>query len=47
MSRVAITKTEEQIVHIIVRQLTDEYIVQKAIIDANRALAGIQLGLCG
>ena len=37
MRRVGITKTEEQIVHIIVRQLSDEYIVQKAIIDANPA----------
>ena len=37
MRRVGITKTEEQIVHIIVRQLWDEYIVQKAIIDANPA----------
>ena len=37
MRRVGITKTEEQIVHIIVRQLSDEYIVQKVIIDANPA----------
>ena len=37
MRRVGITKTEEQIVHIIARQLSDEYIVQKAIIDANPA----------
>ena len=37
MRRVGISKTEEQIVHIIVRQLSDEYIVQKAIIDANSA----------
>ena len=37
MRRVGITKTEEQIVHIIFRQLSDEYIVQKAIIDANPA----------
>ena len=37
MRRVGITKTEEQIVHIIVRQLSDEYIVQKAINDANPA----------
>ena len=37
MRRVGITKTEEQIVHIIVRQLSDEYIVQKEIIDANPA----------
>ena len=37
MHRVGITKTQEQIVHIIVRQLSDEYIVQKAIIDANPA----------
>ena len=35
MRRVGITKTEGQIVHMIVRQLSDEYIVQKAIIDAN------------
>ena len=37
MRRVGDTKTEEQIVHIIVRQLSDEYIVRKAIIDANPA----------
>ena len=37
MRRVGITKTEKQIVHIIVRQLSDEYFVQKAIIDANLA----------
>ena len=37
MRRVGITKTEETIVHIIVRQLSDEYIVQKAIIDASPA----------
>ena len=37
MRRAEMTKTEEQIVHIIVRQLSDEYIVQKAIIDANPA----------
>ena len=37
MRRVGITKTEEQIVHVIVRQLSDEYMVQKAIIDANPA----------
>ena len=37
MRRVGITKTESQNVHIIVRQLTDEYIVQRAIIDANPA----------
>ena len=37
MRRVWITKTESQIVHIIVRQLTDEYTVQRAIIDANPA----------
>ena len=37
MRRVGITKTEEQIVHIIVRQLSDEYIVQQTIIDANLA----------
>ena len=35
MRRVGITKTESQIVHIIVRQLSDEYTVQRAIIDAN------------
>ena len=35
--RVRIPKTEEQSAHIIVRQLTDEYIVQKAIIHTNRA----------
>ena len=37
MRRVGITKTESQIVHIIVRQLSDEYTVQRAIIDANPA----------
>ena len=37
MRKVGITKTEEKIVHTIVRQLSDEYIVQKAIIDANPA----------
>ena len=37
MRKVGITKTESQIVHIVVRQLTDEYIVQRAIIDANPA----------
>ena len=37
MRRVGITKTEELIVHVIVRQLSDEYMVQKAIIDANPA----------
>ena len=37
MCRVRITKTEEQIVHITVQQLSDEYIVQKAIIDTNPA----------
>ena len=37
MRRMGITKTEEKIVQIIVRQLSDEYIVQKAIIDANPA----------
>ena len=37
MRRVGIAKTEEQIVHIIVRQLSDEHVVQKAIIDANSA----------
>ena len=37
MRRVGITKTKEQIVHIIVRQLSDEYNVQKAIIDATPA----------
>ena len=37
MRRVEITKPEEQTVHIIVRQLSDTYIVQKAIIDANPA----------
>ena len=37
MRRMGITKTEEQIVHTIVRQLSDEYIVQKPIIDANPA----------
>ena len=37
MRTVGITKTEEQFVHIIVRQLSDEYIVQKEIIDANPA----------
>ena len=37
MGRVGITKTEQQIVHIIVRQQSDEYTVQKAIIDVNPA----------
>ena len=37
MRRVGITKTESQIVHIIVRQLSDEYTAQRAIIDANPA----------
>ena len=37
MRKVGITKTEEQIVHIILRQLSDEYVVQKAIIDSNPA----------
>ena len=37
MCRVGITNTEEKIVHIIVRQLSDEYIIQKAIIGANPA----------
>ena len=37
MRRVGITKTESQIVRIIVRQLSDEYTVQRAIIDANPA----------
>ena len=37
MRRVGITKTESQIVHIIVRQLSDKYTVQRAIIDANPA----------
>ena len=37
MRRVGITNTEEKIVHIIVRQLSNVYIVHKAIIDANPA----------
>ena len=37
MRRVGITKPEEKTVHIILRQLSDKYIVQKAIIDANPA----------
>ena len=37
MRKVGITKTEERIVHTIVRQISDEYIVQKAIIDAPLA----------
>ena len=35
MRKVGITKTDEQIAHTIVRQLSDEYIVQKTIINAN------------
>ena len=35
MRKVGITKPEREIVHIIVRQRSDEYVVQKAIIDSN------------